>query len=80
MDCEREDDLKPALYSTVQNAFPEGSHSSDSNVEVVVLSAVDRVTMLKSRLRSIEGELKAKSNLLASQTSQILRLGGSEPE
>ncbi|KAK8831772.1 hypothetical protein WA577_001831, partial [Blastocystis sp. JDR] len=76
VDCEREDDLKPALYSTVQNAFPEGSHSSDSNVEVMVLSAVDRVTMLKSRLRSIEGELKAKSNLLASQTKQISDLEG----
>ena len=76
VDCEREDDLKPALYSTVQNAFPEGSQSSDSNVEVVVLSAVDRVTMLKSRLRSIEGELKAKSNLLASQTKQISDLEG----
>ncbi|KAM7454157.1 hypothetical protein BLSTO_05089, partial [Blastocystis sp. subtype 1] len=76
VDCEREDDLKPALYSTVQNAFPEGSQSSDSNVEVVVLSAVDRVTMLKSRLRSIEGELKAKSNLLASQTKQIADLEG----
>lgn len=76
VDCEREDDLKPALYSTVQNAFPEGSQSSDSNVEVVVLSAVDRVTMLKSRLQSIEGELKAKSNLLASQTKQISDLEG----
>ncbi len=76
VDCEREDDLKPALYSTVQNAFPEGSQSSDSNVEVVVLSAVDRVTMLKSRLRSIEGELTAKSNLLASQTKQISDLEG----
>ena len=76
VDCDREDDLKPALYSTVQNAFPEGSQSSDSNVEVVVLSAVDRVTMLKSRLRSIEGELKAKSNLLASQTKQISDLEG----
>lgn len=76
VDCDKEDDLKPALYSTVQNAFPEGSQNSESNVEMVVLSAVDRVTMLKTRLRSTEDELKVKSNVLSSQAKQISDLEG----
>ena len=73
VDCAKEEELKPALYTIAREAFPAKSEptSQESNLEMVVLGAVDHVSLLKTRLHACEDEVAAKATLLASQAKQI---------
>ena len=75
--CEKEDEIKPTLYTAVQQLFPKNCSESENpktEIEMVILSAVDKVSLLKSRFKSQEQELKVKSDMLASQDKQVANL------
>lgn len=75
--CEKEDEIKPALYNTVQQLFPKNVaevENPKTEIEMVVLSTVDKVSLLKSRFNSQQEELKVKTDLLAAQDKQVADL------
>ena len=75
--CENEDEIKPTLYTAVQQLFPKNQLESENpkaEIEMIILSAVDKVSLLKSRFRSQEQELKVKNDMLASQDKQVADL------
>lgn len=74
---EKEDEIKPALYNTVQQLFPKNVaevENPKTEIEMVVLSTVDKVSLLKSRFNSQQEELKVKTDLLAAQDKQVADL------
>lgn len=97
VNCEREEELKPILYSAVRQIFPSSlapstevsldsadsldaderssdassADSSKNEVELMLLSTVDKISLLKSRYHAIQQEIAIKSASLASQSKQI---------
>ena len=106
VNCEREEELKPLLYSTVRQIFPSSlsqsqkpateapkaeaeagadatnapaetasapsaTEGSKNEVELMLLSTVDKISLLKSRYHAINEEIAIKSASLASQSKQI---------
>ena len=79
--CEKEEEIKPILYSTVQAIFPSSSSSSTQDegkstkdIDLVLLSTMDKVSLLKTRFHSLEEDLVTKSSLINSQTTQLNEL------
>ena len=78
--CEKEEEIKPVLYSTIQAIFPSSSSStqdegkSTKDIDLVLLSTMDKVSLLKTRFHSLEEDLVTKSSLINSQTTQLNEL------
>lgn len=74
VNCDKEEEMKPSLYSAVHRIFPAVPKSEErlkDDIELVLLSAVDKVSLLKSRFHSLEEDLKVKTSVISSQSKQL---------
>ena len=78
VNCEREEEIKPVLYSTARQIFPSSlslaEEDSKNEMELMLLSTVDKVSLLKSRFHAIEEEMSVKTSTIVSQGTQITNL------